>query len=204
MPLRAWSIELHLVGPHGEDVPANCFEKVVYTLHETFEDRQVQTFKRAPFRINEQGWGEFDMRIALHTSDKSGDQIIAHDLNFQSNRYETKHPVTFKNPKGPLLAILKESGSLPGDANGVKSRDESAKKKKRPDKGVDMEKLAENLQRVGEDDLLLVVQMIHDNKGPDSWTKNDVEQGEFQVDLYTLPDDLIRQLWDFTVDKVRR
>lgn len=39
-----------------------------------------------------------------------------------------------------------------------------------------MEKLAENLQRVSEDDLLLVVQMIHDNKTPDSWTKNDVER----------------------------
>ena len=98
------------------------------------------------------------MRIALHTSDKSGDQTIAHDLNFQSERYETKHTVvsfaklnllvrhasansfdlekTFKNPKSALLAILKESGPIPGDTNGVKSRDESAKKKKRPDKGV--------------------------------------------------------------------
>ena len=33
------------------------------------------------------------MRIALHTSDKSGDQTIAHDLNFQSERYESKHTV---------------------------------------------------------------------------------------------------------------
>lgn len=39
-----------------------------------------------------------------------------------------------------------------------------------------MEKLAENLQKVNEDDLLLVVQMIHDNKTSDSWTKNDVER----------------------------
>ena len=82
-----------------------------------------------------------------------------------------------------MLAILKESGSVPGDANGIKSSTDSAKKKKRPDKGVstwraslqlmddtnksvkiDMEKLAENLQKMGEDDLLVVVQMIHDNK----------------------------------------
>ena len=44
-----------------------------------------------------------------------------------------------------------------------------------------MEKLAENLQRVGEDDLLLVVQMIHDNKAADSWTKNDVERESFFI-----------------------
>ncbi len=43
MPLRNWSIEIYLVGPHGEELPATCFEKVVYTLHETFNERQVQS-----------------------------------------------------------------------------------------------------------------------------------------------------------------
>ena len=51
-----------------------------------------------------------------------------------------------------------------------------------------MEKLAENLQRVGEDDLLLVVQMIHDNKAADSWTKNDVERELFLIDPIVLMD----------------
>ena len=39
-----------------------------------------------------------------------------------------------------------------------------------------MEKLAENMQKMTEDDLLLVVQMIHDNKTADTWTKNDVDR----------------------------
>ena len=39
-----------------------------------------------------------------------------------------------------------------------------------------MEKLADNMQKMTEDDLLLVVQMIHDNKTPDTWTKNDVDR----------------------------
>ena len=38
-----------------------------------------------------------------------------------------------------------------------------------------MEKLADGLQRLGEDDLLQVVQMVHDNKTTDTYTKNDVE-----------------------------
>ena len=38
-----------------------------------------------------------------------------------------------------------------------------------------MEKLAEGLQRLGEDDLLHVVQLVHDNKTTDTYTKNDVE-----------------------------
>ena len=102
-----------------------------------------------------------------------------------------------------------------------------------------MDKLADGLQRLGEDDLLQVVQMVHDHKAPDSYTKNDTErrcpthittptptptststisgprvlneedrrrlmeiiEGEFHVDLYTLPDSLIKMLWDFTQEK---
>lgn len=41
---------------------------------------------------------------------------------------------------------------------------------------IDMDKLADGLQRLGEDDLLQVVQMVHDNKAPDSYTVNDVER----------------------------
>lgn len=38
-----------------------------------------------------------------------------------------------------------------------------------------MEKLAEALPQLAEDDLLQVVQMIHDNKTEETYTKNDVE-----------------------------
>lgn len=47
-----------------------------------------------------------------------------------------------------------------------------------------MDKLADGLQRLGEDDLLQVVQMVHDNKAPDSYTKNDIERGfSFSISL---------------------
>lgn len=47
--------------------------------------------KRPPFRIDEEGWGEFDMEIILAAIDKGGDHTVAHDLNFQAERYEAKH-----------------------------------------------------------------------------------------------------------------
>jgi transcription initiation factor IIF auxiliary subunit len=64
-----------------------------------------------------------------------------------------------------------------------------------------MEKLADGLQKLQEEDLLHVVQMIHDQKTPETYTKNDVDAGEFSVDLYTLPDSLVKQLWEFTSSK---
>lgn len=47
-----------------------------------------------------------------------------------------------------------------------------------------MDKLAEGLQKLNEDDLLMVVQMVHDNKSSDSYTKNDVER-EYSSSLTT-------------------
>jgi len=38
-----------------------------------------------------------------------------------------------------------------------------------------MEKLADGLQKLQEDDLLNVVQMVHDGKDLNTYTKNDVE-----------------------------
>ena len=61
-----------------------------------------------------------------------------------------------------------------------------------------MDKLADGLQRLGEDDLLQVVQMVHDNKAPDSYTKNDIERGFsfffFFHNLGTLQESCARKL----------
>lgn len=45
-------------------------------------------FTKPPFRISEEGWGEFDMQIEF-TADKA--HFIGHDLNFAKERYESKH-----------------------------------------------------------------------------------------------------------------
>ena len=122
---------------------------------------------------------------------------VSHDLNFASAKYETKHVITFKNPKAPsaILERLRSSGPVPGDevngASGKKRQSEIGasgvpKKKKGDGKGVDMDKLAEGLQKLGEDDLLQVVQMVHDNKNEDSWMRNDVEREYLVRQIYIL------------------
>ena len=42
-PMRRWEISIYLVGPDGEDVTANCFERAVYMLHESFGKRMKQS-----------------------------------------------------------------------------------------------------------------------------------------------------------------
>lgn len=232
--MRTWSIEIFLVDANGNDVPANCFEKAVYNLHPSFE-KNKQTFKKPPFRIEEKGWGEFDMTIVLTGAYRGGDHTLEHDLNFQAEKYEATHSITFRNPKPDLQALLESTGSGSSEVNGARAKDAGKKKGGRRDKNVDMEKLADGLQKLSEDDLLHVVTMVHDNKTNETYTKNDVEStsptnpfaqfdqfpiridgipvltslafflradGEFHVDLYTLPDSLVKMLWEFTSSKV--
>ncbi len=114
------------------------------------------------------------MSIDLFAVEKGGKHTIAHDLNFAKPRYEAKHVITFKNPNPALLEVLRRSGPVPEDANGSRKKD--ADKKKRKTAQVDMDKLAEGLTRLQEDDLLQVIQMIHDNKSEETYTKNDVDR----------------------------
>jgi transcription initiation factor IIF auxiliary subunit len=156
------------------------------------------------------------MTIDLYGAEKGGKHTIQHDLNFAKPRYEATHTISFKNPNAALSELLRKSGPLPEDANGARKKGASdAERKKKRAAQVDMDKLADGLVKLSEDDLLQVVQMIHDNKSEETYTKNDVErssdpdfpdedhllnqyaEGEFHVDLYTLPDPLVRMLWEY-------
>lgn len=136
--MRDWSIEIFLLHElDGSLIPATVYEKARYNLHPSFE-RAVQTINRAPFRLQEEGWGEFDMKITMTAvgGAKGGEHVLDHDLNFQQERYESTRKVVFKNPKGEVLERLRESGPVPGEENGAKGAGAAGAKtdakKKRP------------------------------------------------------------------------
>ena len=116
------------------------------------------------------------MTIDLYTTEKGGKNTLVHDLNFAKSHYESKHQITFKNPSAALVNLLRETGPVPGDENGARKKTDVEKKRKRVAGAVDMEKLADGLVKLNEDDLLHVVQMIHDNKSEDTYTKNDIDR----------------------------
>lgn len=83
--------------------------------------------------------------------------------------------------------------------------DSGAKFKKKPkiEKGsVDLERLAEGLKQLSEEDLYNVVQMVTDNLTQEMYIKNDVKEGEFHMDLFTLPDSLLKSLWEYVKKRV--
>lgn len=244
--MRGWSIEISMVNSKGKEVQANIFDKVTYHLHPTFQN-PTRVIKKPPFKIEEQGWGEFDLIIAVHFVG-GGERKINHDLNFRENKYVTDHQINVPTNKPNLARLLLETGPVPslsdaagsasatpgaaggpdspalasagtpssttgaggagagekrknagsGAASGADSSSKPKKPKTSSVKGsIDLEKLAYGLTKLTEDNLLTVVQMVTDNRTPDMNVKNDVDEGEFTMDLYTFPDGLLKSLWDY-------
>ncbi|OIW33554.1 SAS complex, SAS5 subunit/transcription initiation factor IID, subunit 14 [Coniochaeta ligniaria NRRL 30616] len=195
-PMKEWTIEIYVLDQDGKEHPATCFTKVVYNLHPSFE-QPTQTYTEPPFKCTNEGWGEFEMTIDMYTTEKGGKTSIPHDLNFAKPTYENVHKVLFKNPSMALQAILRETGPVPTDEERkIKKVDAGPKNKKRV---YDIEKMADALPQCEEDDLLQIIQMIHDGKTDNTFVSNNIDAGEFSVDLYTLPEDILVQLWELLV-----
>lgn len=47
--MRKWNIVLYVIGEDGEDHPADCFQKVVYNLHPSFENPTQSTWQPDAF-----------------------------------------------------------------------------------------------------------------------------------------------------------
>ena len=80
--------------------------------------------------------------------------------------------MVFKNPSQALQERLRETGPLPDDKKKASGGRKSGVQK------YDYEKIAEALEKLEEEDLLRVIQMINENKGPDTYIRSDVD-GKF-------------------------
>ncbi|EDK39755.2 hypothetical protein PGUG_03853 [Meyerozyma guilliermondii ATCC 6260] len=213
-PMREWSVQVTMLDQAGNEIAANILDRVTYSLHPTFAN-PIRTLKSPPFLVKEQGWGEFDIPITVHlvgVAGKQGERKFSHDLNFLQEKYIVDHSISVPTTKSPTLnKLLLESGPVPNADNIESSKrrndgDMGSKVKKAKTgtgavKGsVDLEKLANGLTKLGEDDLIVIVQMVTDNRTNDMNIKNDVDNGEFTMDLYTLPESLLKSMWE----KVRR
>ncbi|GEQ68858.1 hypothetical protein JCM33374_g2527 [Metschnikowia sp. JCM 33374] len=206
-PMRQWSIEIMMLNDQGAVVPASILDKVTYTLHPTFAN-PIRALKQSPFKVEEQGWGEFDIPIAVHLvglPGKQGERKFNHDLNFLQETYTVDHVISVPLKNAQLNKLLAETGPVPSESDAkrkgdtdVSSKSKKLKSSASATKGsVDLEKLAKGLTLLSEDDLITIVQMVTDNRTNDMNIKNDFENGEFTMDLYTLPESLLKSLWEY-------
>src|SRR5271156_1739971 len=128
-------------------------------------------------------------------------------------------PVPTPTPSAPEETTTKKRKSEAADDTRLTKKTVSAKDNDWSGRATQMERLAEGLQKLQEEDLLQIVRIVMDAKtqAPGIWVKNNLEgtssilkrigstnvvEGEFSLDLYTLTETLLRQLWDFTKERV--
>lgn len=169
-----------------------------------------RTVQEPPFRIEEQGWGGFPLDISVFFLDKAGEKKLPHDLNFLKEEYQVDHVIQVPINKPALLTELSKSGSVEDTSAATKRKGSTSNgiiesKNKKAKSGsastvkgnVDLEKLALGLTKLSEDDLVGVVQMVIDNRTSEMNVTNNVDDGEFIMDLYSLPDGLLKSLWEY-------
>ncbi|KAJ2523329.1 transcription factor TFIIF complex subunit Tfg3 [Coemansia sp. RSA 2049] len=114
--LRRWSCTLH----EGRSQVAGTtllpyIQKVEFILHETFDtphralinSADLIVVTRAPFRVEEEGWGEFDLVVIVHMVNSPDTYKIVHDLNFQEGEsYTKRYPFVIPNPTPGFLALF--------------------------------------------------------------------------------------------------
>ena len=64
---------------------------------------------------------------------------------------------------------------MPTDEDRPKKKGLASGTGKKATQKFDYEKIAEGLEKLEEEDLLRVIQMINENKGPDTYIRSDVE-----------------------------
>ncbi len=97
----------------------------------------------------------------MFTTEKGGKSTIAHDLNFaQPTCTRISIPSLSRTPSQALQQLLRETGPLPSDEERKKKADGGKKKAK-----FDVEKMADGLVKLNEEDPLQVIQLIHGPQG---------------------------------------
>lgn len=111
LPLRDWKIEVWMLGPDGEVIAADIFERCVYRLHPTFTT-PVRTKIGAPFTLKEKGWGEFTMTITCAFLRGGGQVEFLHELSFEDEVYYMDFLIKVPCHIPELRQLLERSGPV--------------------------------------------------------------------------------------------
>ena len=86
LPLRRWRMEICLLDQNDNEIEANILSSCTYYLHPTFKD-PIRQIAAPPFALEEEGWGQFDLKIICQFIENAGKFTIKHALLFGDDAY---------------------------------------------------------------------------------------------------------------------
>ncbi|SCU89488.1 LAFA_0E18470g1_1 [Lachancea sp. 'fantastica'] len=192
LPTRKWQVDLWILGPNGEEIPANIFEKCTYRLHPTFP-QPILTMTEPPFALKQRGWGEFSYPIQCFFLNGGGEVEILHDLSFQESSYYSDIRIKVPTHIPALREALSLSGPVPSvvEATSVDS-----------DAMSDLDNCIKKLVAGNEELVTDVVNLILHHPSVSRQLEKVGVADQFVFGLHQLPDFLLKEVSQF-IDKRR-
>lgn len=183
LPMRQWRMEIVMLDKDGAEVPAGIVSHVVYHLHPTFA-KPKRKVNEPPFRLEEVGWGEFELHIVLTLKEHGGTVKIVHDLSFSEDAYAVDFEVSVPYTQNPSLrALLTTSFDLEDDKVDLVTKN-----------GGDLPKWVKDIGKMDEDAIQLFLKKVLANPAVKSYVNKKPKNEEIVLCLSELPDVLISNL----------
>lgn len=112
LPIRRWRIELWLLDSKGQETDADIISSCIYQLHPSFKN-PTRCFTECPFALEENGWGEFSIKINCEFLNNSGKFKINHFLDFEEDAYCVDYSVNIPFYDTKIREALKTRFKLP-------------------------------------------------------------------------------------------
>lgn len=136
-----WRVYFNASNKEDESILKNAIESVHFKLHPDFAT-PLRSVATAPFVVNEEGWGEFDIEVTLRWKKRKG----------QIKENANKHYITtleLRSGKKPHINKASEELFLPFNCLGKHFQKQCIKKHladiKKSDDGLDIEQIKEKL-----------------------------------------------------------
>ncbi|KAG0285687.1 hypothetical protein BGZ98_005363, partial [Dissophora globulifera] len=183
-PMRKWKISLCGVNANGEEETMPYVDHVEYILHQTFEQPTFKSDLKPSF-----------VRLLNLPVSNVSDRDSSNDSAGDNATHKRRRDVLMKEKAKRIKDDQSSDDDSRADSSAAGSGDEWNDK-------IDVHLLAKKFQLLQPEDLVDLVQLVKANQTADMYVKEDGEAGEFHIDLRTLGNDLLSELWQFCERKL--
>ncbi|CCH63045.1 hypothetical protein TBLA_0J00450 [Henningerozyma blattae CBS 6284] len=195
-PIWQWSLQLYLLDKNGTQIPCNIIKSCEYILHPSFEkpNRIVDTI---PYLLEEEGWGEFNIKIKCQFLFGLGLFTINHDINFDNTEYLVDYSIQVPYNHPMMYKLLIDNNII--EVYGQKQPKESQQQKLMdtpitPQNSMALLNWIKEIPSLDEQTLTEIVQMIINHPAMKHELSSSNMQDDFRILTSQLPDDLLEAI----------
>lgn len=185
LPRRHWKVGLCMLDEKEGEVEINIISNCTFFLHETFEE-PVRSFNSPPFAVEEDGWGEFEMKIVCDFVENGGKFTIRHSLTFDEPAYGVDYDIKVPYHIPLLKTLLSKHFKLPDVSKDEKKNNMSS-----------ATSWFKQIASADQDVVTEVVQMIVSHPAVQAEVNKRPKHDDFLLGIHQLPNELVKRIAEY-------